>query len=70
MAMMIVGPDDKVLVEENMGTVVRRWLAKHNMVAIERDLAEKMAALDGGVASHLMVYDAGSDTYRRQNDIR
>lgn len=66
MTTFIVGDDEKVLVQENMGTVVRRWLAKHSMVAIERNLAESMAAIDGGVASHLMVYDPSSDTYMKK----
>lgn len=63
--MYVSSPDDTVFVQEKMGVLVRKWLAKHGMVAIERKLAEDMAALDGGVAAHLMVYDTGSDTYMR-----
>ncbi len=60
--MMIVGPDDKVLVEETMGNIVKRWLAKHNMVAVERSLMEILAHGN----QDFVVYHPESDTYGRK----
>lgn len=45
----------------NLGLLVRRFLASHSMIAIERDLAEELAVQNKG----MVVYDTASDSYKR-----
>lgn len=55
----------KLLVEITEMEVTRRYLAQNGLVAIDRELANDLAKCDGGVASHLMVYDSARDRYQR-----
>jgi len=47
------------LVEMTEEQIAKRYLLDHNLVAIDFDLAKS----EGGLASHLMIYDATNHRY-------
>lgn len=56
------------LVEMTEEQIALRYLAENGLSAVEHDLANEMAKCDGGIGSHLMVYNPSLNRYVRKSD--